>query len=113
MIESVVNYFMALQTTICTALETLDGKAVFSLERFIPPNGGLSQPRVLANGAHIEKAAVQFTHSKGSALPQRQPSVTLIWLAAPSSRCDFMIVRVQSARTHYAHEPAVLLCRGR
>ena len=69
MIESVVNYFMALQTTICTALETLDGKAVFSLERFIPPNGGLSQPRVLANGAHIEKAAVQFTHSKGSALP--------------------------------------------
>ena len=48
MIESVVNYFMALQTTICTALETLDGKAVFSLERFIPPNGRLSQPRVLA-----------------------------------------------------------------
>ena len=69
MIESVVNYFMTLQTTICTALEALDGRAAFSLERIIPPNGGLSQPRVLADGAHIEKAAVQFTHSKGSALP--------------------------------------------
>lgn len=69
MIESVVNYFMTLQTTICTALEALDGRAAFSLERIIPPNGGLSQPRVLADGAHIEKAAVQFTHSKGAALP--------------------------------------------
>ena len=69
MIEPVVNYFMALQSQICSALETLDGKAAFSLEQITPPNGGLSQPRVLADGAHIEKAAVQFTHSKGAALP--------------------------------------------
>ena len=69
MIEPVVNYFMALQSQICSALETLDGKATFSLEQIMPPNGGLSQPRVLADGAHIEKAAVQFTHSKGAALP--------------------------------------------
>ena len=69
MIEPVVDYFMALQSEICGALETLDGKATFSLEQITPPNGGLSQPRVLADGAHIEKAAVQFTHSKGAALP--------------------------------------------
>lgn len=69
MIEPVVNYFMALQSEICQALEALDGQAVFSDEQIRPPNGGLSQPRVLADGAHIEKAAVQFTHSKGAALP--------------------------------------------
>ena len=69
MIEPVVNYFMALQSEICQALEALDGQAAFSLEQIRPPNGGLSQPRVMADGAHIEKAAVQFTHSKGAALP--------------------------------------------
>ena len=69
MIEPVVNYFMALQSEICQALEALDGQAAFSDEQIRPPNGGLSQPRVLADGAHIEKAAVQFTHSKGAALP--------------------------------------------
>jgi coproporphyrinogen III oxidase len=69
MIEPVVKYFTALQSEICSALETLDGKATFSLKQITPPNGGLSQPRVLAGGAHIEKAAVQFTHSKGAALP--------------------------------------------
>lgn len=31
--------------------------------------GGLSRPRVLADGPVIEKAAVQFTHSVGVSLP--------------------------------------------
>ena len=69
MIEHVIDYFLSLQSTICSELETLDGKATFSTEQIKPPNGGLSQPRVLADGAHIEKAAVQFTHSKGASLP--------------------------------------------
>lgn len=69
MIEPVVGYFLQLQRTICTALEALDGQASFSLQQIKPPTGGLSQPRVLADGRHIEKAAVQFTHSKGAALP--------------------------------------------
>ena len=69
MIEPVVGYFLQLQSNICTALEALDGHASFSLQQIQPPTGGLSQPRVLADGRHIEKAAVQFTHSKGAALP--------------------------------------------
>ena len=69
MIEPVVDYFLSLQKKICTALEGLDQRETFSLEQIKPPTGGLSQPRVLANGQHIEKAAVQFTHSKGPALP--------------------------------------------
>ena len=69
MIETVVTYFLGLQEKICTSLEALDEQATFSLEQLKPPTGGLSQPRVLADGQHIEKAAVQFTHSKGAALP--------------------------------------------
>ena len=69
MIEPVVGYFFQLQSNICAALEALDGHASFSLQQIKPPTGGLSQPRVLADGRHIEKAAVQFTHSKGAALP--------------------------------------------
>ena len=70
--ETVLNvrqYFIDLQTQICNTLAASDGAAEFSLEPIPAPNGGLAQPRVLADGAHIEKAAVQFTHSIGDSLP--------------------------------------------
>ena len=68
-IQPVIDYFLALQENICKALETADGKAVFSRERITPETGGLSQPRVMDAGQHIERAAVQFSHSIGSQLP--------------------------------------------
>lgn len=68
-IDVVRDYFIDLQQQICTRLETLDGRATFQGEQIEPPGGGLSQPRVLENGEHIEKAAVQFTHSIGASLP--------------------------------------------
>ena len=66
---AVRQYFIDLQAKICDTLAKIDGSAAFSLESVESPDGGLAQPRVLADGAHIEKAAVQFTHSKGAALP--------------------------------------------
>ncbi len=63
------NYFMDLQTQICATLEQSDDGATFSLEQIESPGGGLSQPRIIADGNHIEKAAVQFTHSPGDSLP--------------------------------------------
>ena len=66
---AVRDYFLDLQTQICDTLSQADGAATFSKEPIETPNGGLSQPRVLADGAHIEKAAVQFTHSIGAQLP--------------------------------------------
>ncbi len=62
-------YFMALQDTICAALERLDGEAEFSRHDLPAPDGGLARPRVMEGGARIEKAAVQFTHSVGRSLP--------------------------------------------
>ncbi|NKB97868.1 MAG: oxygen-dependent coproporphyrinogen oxidase [Pseudomonadales bacterium] len=69
LVTAVRAYFLDLQETICRALESEDGTGNFSKEPVVAPNGGLAQPRVLADGRHIEKAAVQFTHSIGDALP--------------------------------------------
>jgi coproporphyrinogen III oxidase len=69
LVTPVRTYFLNLQEAICTALADEDGSASFSKEPIEAPNGGLAQPRVLADGAFIEKAAVQFTHSIGDALP--------------------------------------------
>jgi coproporphyrinogen III oxidase len=63
------DYFADLQQRICDALEAEDGEARFRVEELPSPNGGVSRPRVLADGPVIEKAAVQFTHSIGDALP--------------------------------------------
>ncbi|HSG91545.1 MAG TPA: oxygen-dependent coproporphyrinogen oxidase [Pseudomonadales bacterium] len=63
------DYFAALQQQICTALEAEDGEAKFLVEEIESPGGGVSRPRVLADGPVIEKAAVQFTHSIGPTLP--------------------------------------------
>lgn len=68
-IEAPRDYFMQLQDTICRELERLDGRATFSRTELPAPDGGLARPRVLEQGARIEKAAVQFTHSVGRSLP--------------------------------------------
>jgi coproporphyrinogen III oxidase len=68
-IEPVREYFIALQTEICTRLEQLDGRVRFRGDDAPTPGGGLARPRVLEDGEHIEKAAVQFTHSSGTSLP--------------------------------------------
>jgi coproporphyrinogen III oxidase len=68
-IEPVRDYFMQLQDTIVEALERLDDGPGFIRKDIPGPEGTLSRPRVLEDGPHIEKAAVQFTHSKGTSLP--------------------------------------------
>ena len=59
----------ALQSSICASLEAVDGRARFVEDPIESDNGGLSAPRVLAEGAHIERAGVNFTHSLGDKLP--------------------------------------------
>ena len=78
-VVAVRDHLMALQDSICTGLEQLDGRARFVEKRFEPPGGGLHRPRVLQDGAVIEKTAVQFSHSVGRALPaaatERRPEL--------------------------------------
>ncbi|RPG50741.1 MAG: oxygen-dependent coproporphyrinogen oxidase [Gammaproteobacteria bacterium TMED1] len=68
-IIEVKQYFIDLQAQICGELEALDGKP-FLFEDFNTTNGGISRPRVLEDGRYLEKAAVNFTHSKGTSLPK-------------------------------------------
>ncbi len=68
-IAPVREYFMELQDRIVAALEALDGEQTFTREELPGADGALSRPRVLEDGPHIEKAAVQFTYSSGSSLP--------------------------------------------
>ena len=68
-LRAVCAYFTELQEALCGALAGFDGGAEFSREEIPGPGGGLSRPRVLEGGRHLEKAAVQYTHSVGAALP--------------------------------------------
>jgi len=67
--QQVRNYLRELQAEICFALEESDGEAQFMEDRIDTNAGGLSAPRVLENGRHIERAGVNFTHSVGAELP--------------------------------------------
>ncbi|MDC0214111.1 oxygen-dependent coproporphyrinogen oxidase [Gammaproteobacteria bacterium] len=68
-IKSVSEYFKLLQNQIISSLEKEEDGVQFSLEKITLPSGGTSQPRVLSEGKHIEKAAVMFTYSLGDSLP--------------------------------------------
>lgn len=79
-IEQVKNCFLNWQTLICDRMADLDGKASFSVEDIRAENGGHSRPRVIDDGQHIERGAVQYSHSLGDALPaaatERNPDLS-------------------------------------
>lgn len=58
-----------LQDAICTALERADGEIGFREDPLETGGGGLSRPRVLEGGPVIERAAVNFSHTRGASLP--------------------------------------------
>ena len=68
-IDAVHDYFLDLQANICDQLAAADGGDGFSLEDIRQANGAHSRPRVLNKGTHIERGAVQFSHSIGDNLP--------------------------------------------
>lgn len=63
------EFLQDLQSRLCHAIEQLDGGNVFSYRPQITSHGGLSDPRILAGSGPIEKAAINFSHSIGSSLP--------------------------------------------
>ena len=78
-IVTVREKFLRLQDEIVGTLSILDDETHFHGKDLEASGGGLSRPRVLSDGKHIEKAAVQFTHSLGQSLPpaatERNPSL--------------------------------------
>ncbi|MEH6502532.1 MAG: oxygen-dependent coproporphyrinogen oxidase [Cycloclasticus sp.] len=69
-IQSVKDYLLALQDSICASLETLEEEAVFVedlWERGGDTGGG--RTRVLENGQTFEQAGVNFSHVRGASMP--------------------------------------------
>ncbi len=72
-LNAVSSYLLALQDSICAALEAEDDNGRFQEDTWTRPEGGGGRSRVLADGAVFEKAGVGYSHVSGSALP---PSAT-------------------------------------
>lgn len=67
--EQFVNYIRALQNTITSELERIDGKAVFREDLWKRPEGGGGRTRVIENGSIFEKGGVNISEVHGE-LPQ-------------------------------------------
>ena len=72
-LDAVKAYLLALQDRICAELSAEDGQGEFIVDTWERPQGGGGRSRVLAGGAVLEKAGVNFSHVMGSGLP---PSAT-------------------------------------
>jgi coproporphyrinogen III oxidase len=68
-IESVKQYLLTLQDTICQALEQADGRATFVRDAWERSQGGSGRTHALSDGTVIEKAGVNFSHVYGGQLP--------------------------------------------
>jgi len=68
-IADVEAYFLALQDTICAALEQQDGAASFVADRWQRDEGGGGCSRILRDGQVFESAGVNYSHVSGAKLP--------------------------------------------
>jgi coproporphyrinogen III oxidase len=66
---AVRTYLLALQDSICMALEKQDGTGRFHEDNWSRAEGGGGRSRVLSEGAVFEKAGVGFSHVSGTTLP--------------------------------------------
>ena len=70
--DQFTTYIHQLQNTICTAIETLDGKALFVEDRWIREEGGGGITRIMAEGNVIEKGGVNTSIVSGNLPPAMQ-----------------------------------------
>jgi coproporphyrinogen III oxidase len=72
-INAVREYLLGLQSSICQALEAIDGQAKFELDEWQREAGGGGRTRVLSGGAVFEQGGVNFSEVSGDNMP---PSAT-------------------------------------
>jgi coproporphyrinogen III oxidase len=71
-LDAVCDYFVALQKTVVSSLEAIDGRT-FSTDEWRRAEGGGGVTRVIEEGNLFERGGVNFSRVKGSQLP---PSAT-------------------------------------
>ncbi|GGD72093.1 oxygen-dependent coproporphyrinogen oxidase [Lacimicrobium alkaliphilum] len=72
-LDSVKQFLLGLQNSICQTLELVDGKGNFVEDNWQREEGGGGRTRVMAGGQVIEQGGVNFSHVYGDSLP---PSAT-------------------------------------
>lgn len=68
-INSVKEFLLGLQKSICSGLAEEDGKAEFRTDQWDRDEGGQGITRVISDGAVFEKGGVNFSHVFGKAMP--------------------------------------------
>jgi len=72
-VAAVRSYLLALQDSLCAALEAEDGAGRFREDAWERAEGGGGRTRILSEGAVFEKAGIGFSDVRGAKLP---PSAT-------------------------------------
>lgn len=85
-------FLMELQDEICDALEAGDGEAVFLCKELEGERGGLARPRVLEGGTVLEKAAVNFSHARGTRLPPAATKRRPEWAGHPFEAASVSLI---------------------
>ncbi|MEX0965086.1 MAG: oxygen-dependent coproporphyrinogen oxidase [Pseudohongiellaceae bacterium] len=67
--NSVKEFLLQLQSTICSSLEALDSAADFQTDSWDREEGGSGISRVISEGEVFEKGGVNFSHVFGDAMP--------------------------------------------
>ncbi|MGF1665618.1 MAG: oxygen-dependent coproporphyrinogen oxidase [Acidimicrobiia bacterium] len=67
--NDIEQWYRGFQDRFCVGMETLDGEGVFLSDEWDRPAGGGGVTRILANGRHIERAAVNFSAVWGETPP--------------------------------------------
>ena len=75
--ESIASAYKALQATICSDLEKLDGKSSFSFDHWERAEGGGGLTRVIKEGDLLEKGGVAFSAVHGEVSPAMKSQLQL------------------------------------
>ena len=65
-LQTIIDYLLQLQQSICTSLEELDGEAVFVDDKWERTEGGGGLSKVIQNGAIFEKGGFSICQSRNS-----------------------------------------------
>ena len=76
MIEQVKKYLVQLQESICSDLESLDGRAIFEKDHWTKEDGnGSGITSVISNGNVFEKGGVNFSIVQGDKMPKSASAI--------------------------------------
>ncbi len=98
--ETIRDWFISLQQSICEQLEEADGRGKFISDAWDRPGGGGGVSRIITNGQVIEKGGVNFSAVWGKA-----PEHTLKMLKLNESSADFFATGVSIVI--HPHSPKV------